>query len=75
MGKKSKTVDKTLYGVVTVSSKGQIIIPVGLRKELDIKDGDQLYIMKNGNNDIVLMSIERMEKILKNYGLRGAADM
>ncbi|MBN1534857.1 MAG: AbrB/MazE/SpoVT family DNA-binding domain-containing protein [Spirochaetes bacterium] len=75
MVKKPKPVDKTLYGVVTVSSKGQIIIPVGLRKELGINDGDQLYIMKNDRNDIVLMSVERMEGILKHYGLRGAADM
>lgn len=75
MGKKRQAIEKTLFGVVKVSSKGQIIIPVDLRNDLGIKDGDQLYILKNKNNDILLVSLDRMEKILSSYGLRGNLDL
>lgn len=63
MKKKEVPLTKTLYGVVKVSSKGQIIIPADLRKELNIREGDQLYIIKNKNNDIVLLTMQRMEKV------------
>lgn len=69
MAKPVKTTQKSLFGVVKVSSKGQIIIPVDLRNDLGIKDGDQLYILKNKNNDIVLVTLEKMEKMLGDYGL------
>ena len=36
--------DKKLYGTATVGSKGQIVIPVSARDELDIAVGDKLYI-------------------------------
>lgn len=75
MGKNKQTIEKTLFGVVKVSSKGQIIIPVDLRNDLGIKDGDQLYILKNKNNDILLVSLDRMEKLLSSYGLRGSLDL
>ncbi len=74
MKKGDRTGEKTLFGVVKVSSKGQIIIPVDLRNELGIKDGDQLYVMKNKHKDIVLVSLDRMEKLLGAYGLRGSID-
>ena len=37
---------RLVYGVVTVSGKGQIAIPVPLRKDLGIKQGDQLFLIK-----------------------------
>ncbi|MHA1262205.1 MAG: AbrB/MazE/SpoVT family DNA-binding domain-containing protein, partial [Candidatus Freyarchaeota archaeon] len=40
----SKT--RIMYGVVTVSDKGQIAIPVDLRKDLDIRQGDKLMVLK-----------------------------
>ncbi len=65
MKNKSNKKNKTLYGVVKVSAKGQIIIPADLRKELEIGDGDQLYVLKNKNDDIVLLNVDRMEEILR----------
>ncbi|MCP4130306.1 MAG: AbrB/MazE/SpoVT family DNA-binding domain-containing protein [bacterium] len=64
MKKKSKNEHKTLYGVVKMSAKGQIIIPADLRKEMDLGEGDQLYVLKNKNGDIVLLGVDRMEEIL-----------
>ncbi len=74
MKKTGKTSGKTLYGVVKVSSKGQIIIPVDLRNDLGIKNGDQLYILRNKNNDILIVTLDKMENMLSEYGLRGGID-
>ena len=74
MEKKSKKLETTLYGVAKVSSKGQIIIPADLRKDLDIKNGDQLYVIRNKHNDIVLLSMERMDDVLSYGGLRTSID-
>ncbi len=74
MEKKAKKIETILYGVSKISSKGQIIIPADLRKDLGIKNGDQLYVMRNKHNDIVLLSMERMEDVLSYGGLRSSID-
>lgn len=43
--------------IVSVSSKGQISIPVSYRKELSIMEGSQLAIYSDGEN-IILKPIE-----------------
>ena len=43
--------------IVSVSSKGQIAIPVNYRKALSIKTGSQLAIFSDGEN-IILKPIE-----------------
>lgn len=35
---------KKLFGMATVGTKGQIVIPSSAREELNIKAGDRLYI-------------------------------
>lgn len=35
---------KKFYGSVTVSERGQIVIPVDARKDFDIKTGDKLLV-------------------------------
>ena len=37
--------DKKLYGTATVGTKGQIVIPVEAREDLNIKPGDRLYVV------------------------------
>lgn len=39
-----------VYGLSTVSDKGQIAIPVVIRRELDLKKGDKLLIIKRSDN-------------------------
>jgi AbrB family looped-hinge helix DNA binding protein len=34
--------------IVKVSPRGQIVIPIDIRKELDIKTGDRLLVKKDG---------------------------
>ena len=74
MEKKTKKIETTLYGVSKISSKGQIIIPAELRRDLGIKNGDMLYVMRNKYNDIVLLSMERMDDVLSYGGLRSSID-
>ncbi|HPF30922.1 MAG TPA: AbrB/MazE/SpoVT family DNA-binding domain-containing protein [Candidatus Saccharibacteria bacterium] len=38
-------INKKLYGTSTVGTKGQVVIPVQAREELNIKEGDRLYVV------------------------------
>ncbi len=40
---------KKLYGVATVGTKGQVVIPADAREELGIQTGDRLYVV--GSHD------------------------
>ena len=40
---------KKLYGVATVGTKGQVVIPADARGELGIQTGDRLYVV--GSHD------------------------
>ena len=48
--------------LTTMSSKGQIVIPSKLRK--DIKEGEQLIIIKN-DHQLILKKASEMDKSLK----------
>ena len=49
------------YGSATVGTKGQIVIPVKLRKELNIKAGDTLiFLARPGQGDFGVMKPEGM---------------
>lgn len=39
-----------------ITSKGQITIPIRIRKELGIKDGDKVVFLKQGKNIIIANS-------------------
>jgi len=53
-------------GVVTVSDKGQIAIPIDVRRELDITTGDRLIIIKRKDNaGIIFLKTEKMDTIFK----------
>lgn len=54
------------YGVVTVSDKGQIAIPIDVRRELDIKTGDRLIVIKRKDNaGIILLKTEKMDSLIE----------
>lgn len=55
------------YGVVTVSDKGQIAIPIDVRRDLDIKTGDRLIVIKRKDNaGVILLKTEKMDGLIKN---------
>lgn len=56
-----------VYGVVTVSDKGQIAIPVDLRTDLEIKKGDKLIVLKRKDNSgFTLIKLDKMDKLMYN---------
>jgi AbrB family looped-hinge helix DNA binding protein len=64
---------KTFYGVVNVSHNGQIVIPARLRKDLNIKQGDQLVVVRSSDGeDILLVKMKKMDRILieSGFGLK-----
>ncbi|HNR90120.1 MAG TPA: AbrB/MazE/SpoVT family DNA-binding domain-containing protein [Spirochaetota bacterium] len=50
MKKQNREEEMIVYGTVKVSDKGQIALPVELRKDLDIARGDQLLIVRKKNS-------------------------
>ena len=48
--------------IVRMSSKGQIVIPLEMRK--DIKEGDKLIVIKN-KNQIILKKADKMDEQFK----------
>ncbi|OHD63344.1 MAG: hypothetical protein A2176_00090 [Spirochaetes bacterium RBG_13_51_14] len=55
MKEKDNPEDKIVYGVVKVSPKGQIVIPVDLRSDLGIKTGDQLVVTRSKDGEGILV--------------------
>lgn len=48
--------------ITRMSSKGQVVIPIGMRN--DIKEGDKLLIIKSGNQ-IILKKADKMDEQMK----------
>ena len=46
---------KHMFGMVTVSDKGQIVIPVRARRVFNINPGDQLLVLGDENRGLALM--------------------
>ena len=56
---------RIVYGIVTVSEKGQIAIPVDARRDLDIKPGDKLIVLKRKDEGgITLIKLDMMDELM-----------
>ena len=56
---------RIVYGVATVSDKGQIAIPVDLRTDLGIEVGDRLFVMKRRDSaGFTLLKLDRMDELI-----------
>jgi len=53
------------YGSVTVSERGQIVIPSSARKDFGIEAGDNLLIIGRSEEGLVIMTSEVMAKALE----------
>jgi AbrB family looped-hinge helix DNA binding protein len=49
------------FKTIKISSKGQIAIPVDMQREIGIKKGDELLLIRKGNKIV----LEKTEKIAK----------
>jgi len=56
---------RIVYGVVTVSDKGQIAIPVDLRKDLGINKGDKIFVFKRKDDaGFALIKLEKIDELV-----------
>jgi len=56
---------RIVYGVVTVSEKGQIAIPVDARRDLDIKARDKLLVLKRKDGaGLTLIKLDKMDELM-----------
>ncbi|MBD3286550.1 AbrB family transcriptional regulator [candidate division WOR-3 bacterium] len=61
------TLHQIFFGIVTVSDKGQIAIPVDARNALDIKPGDKLFVLRRKDGKgVTLVKAEVMDELLRN---------
>ena len=58
--------------IVVVDKKGRIVIPSRIRKRLNLKSGDSLFIMSVRDDIIVLKKID-VEKVLRDIAREVAA--
>lgn len=60
------TYKEGFYGWITISEKGQIAIPVEVRRQLGIKSGDKLLVLlRKDKTGIILLKPEIMDKIFE----------
>lgn len=53
------------YSAATIGSKGQVVIPMEAREELNMKEGDKVVIVKAPHHDgIIIHKAEILEKHL-----------
>ncbi len=56
---------RIVFGIVTVSSKGQISIPVEAREALNIREGDQLIVLRRKDDSgLTLIKLDLMDKLM-----------
>lgn len=53
-----------VYGAVTVGERGQVAIPVELRKLFGIKAGDKLIVAAKPGGPIGLIPVEQFNRVL-----------
>jgi AbrB family looped-hinge helix DNA binding protein len=57
---------KRFYGTVTVSERGQIVVPTEARKDFDIRTGDKLLVVGDLEQGIGIITLSMMKKMLEN---------
>jgi len=63
---------KKLYGTATIGTKGQVVIPVEAREELNIQTGDKFYFIGSPKAGMLgMIKEDRLEELIDkmNIGL------
>jgi len=61
--------------IATVTSKGQITIPVAIRKELGLKNGSKLIFFNKGNDIVIQNSVALSLEKAQEHFAEQAADL
>lgn len=65
---------KHLFGLVTVGSKGQIVIPKKARDLFGIEPGDSLVLVGDEKEGLAIITNERVSRMLQNILKEDADD-
>lgn len=58
-----------MYGMTTVSAKGQVVIPAKAREALELEEGDELVVMSTPENKgVILFKAEVFESTFRAIG-------
>ncbi len=57
---------KKFYGSVTVSERGQIVIPADARKDFNIKTGDKLLVFGDLKTGLWIATLSLIQKNIEN---------
>jgi AbrB family looped-hinge helix DNA binding protein len=61
---KSKTIEEYLMTTVTLSSRGQIVVPSLFRKKLGLREGDQIAVeLDEGSQELTLKRVESIDEM------------
>lgn len=55
------------WGLTSVGERGQVVIPAGARKELNIKKGDKLAVITKGEKFIGMIKSDELTGFLKRW--------
>ncbi len=61
--------NKKFYGSITVSERGQIVIPAEARKDFNIKTGDKLLVLGDLEEGIAIVTLDKIQKLMANSAL------
>jgi AbrB family looped-hinge helix DNA binding protein len=57
---------KRFYGTVTVSERGQIVVPANARKDFGVQTGDKLLVVGDLEQGIGIITMSMMVKLMEN---------
>jgi AbrB family looped-hinge helix DNA binding protein len=58
-----------VYGTVTLGAKGQVVIPVELRKKLGLRANDKMVVLSKGKDMIGLVPVEEFNRFLREVSM------
>jgi AbrB family looped-hinge helix DNA binding protein len=59
---------KKFYGSVTVSERGQVVIPADARKDFGIKTGDKLLVFGDLERGLGIATLDIMQRTMEGTG-------
>lgn len=65
-----KSMNKKIYGTTVVGERGQVVIPIEARQELNLEKGDKLLVVGMGNSLIGLLKLEQLDEIVSKLSER-----
>lgn len=56
---------KRFYGSITVSERGQVVIPAEARKDFNIRTGDKLLVLGDFERGLAIITVDIMSKTME----------